>query len=62
MLFGGNLTLQPAFQNTKFRVHGDLFNSDLITKNTFWIGVWPGLTNEMLDFMINEIKQFIKKV
>ena len=62
MLFGGNLTLQPAFQNTKFRVHGDLLNSDLITKNTFWIGVWPGLTNEMLDYMINEIKYFIQKV
>ncbi len=62
MLFGGNLTLQPAFQNTNYRVHGDLTNSDIITKNTFWIGVWPGLTNEMLDFMINEIKQFIKKV
>jgi CDP-6-deoxy-D-xylo-4-hexulose-3-dehydrase len=62
MLFGGNLTLQPAFQNTKFRVHGDLLNSDHITKNTFWIGVWPGLTNEMLDYMINEIKSFIQKV
>ncbi len=62
MLFGGNLTLQPAFQNTTFRIHGDLLNSDLITKNTFWIGVWPGLTNEMLDYMINEIKHFIQKV
>jgi CDP-6-deoxy-D-xylo-4-hexulose-3-dehydrase len=62
MLFGGNLTLQPAFQNTKFRIHGDLLNSDLITNNTFWIGVWPGLTNEMLDYMINEIKHFIQKV
>ena len=62
MLFGGNLTLQPAFQNTKFRVYGDLVNSDLITKNTFWIGVWPGLTNEMLDYMIKEIKHFVQKV
>jgi CDP-6-deoxy-D-xylo-4-hexulose-3-dehydrase len=62
MLFGGNLTLQPAFQNTKFRIHGDLLNSDIITNNTFWIGVWPGLTNEMLDYMINEIKNFIQKV
>ncbi len=62
MLFGGNLTLQPAFQNTKFRIHGDLLNSDIITNNTFLIGVWPGLTNEMLDYMINEIKNFIQKV
>ena len=62
MLFGGNLTLQPAFQNSKFRVHGDLSNSDLITRNTFWIGVWPGLTNEMLDFVINEIKSFVRTV
>jgi CDP-6-deoxy-D-xylo-4-hexulose-3-dehydrase len=62
MLFGGNLTLQPAFQNTNFRVYGDLSNSNYITNNTFWIGVWPGLTNEMLDYMINEIKYFIQKV
>ena len=60
MLFGGNLILQPAFSNSKFRVHGDLSNANHITKNTFWIGVWPGLTHEMLDFIITEIKEFIK--
>lgn len=61
LMFGGNLTLQPAFQNLRFRIHGDLSNSDFITQNTFWIGVWPGLTNEMLQYVIKEIKYFVQK-
>jgi len=61
LMFAGNLTLQPAFQNLKFRVHGDLSNADFITQNTFWIGVWPGLTQEMLEYVIKEIKNFVLK-
>lgn len=61
LMFAGNLTRQPAFQNLKFRVHGDLSNADFITENTFWIGVWPGLTQEMLEYVIVEIKNFVLK-
>jgi len=51
-LFGGNLTRQPAYKDVHYRVVGDLRNSDLVMKNLFWIGVYPGLTREMLDYVI----------
>jgi len=60
LLFGGNLTKQPAFQNVEYRVSGSLYNSDVIMENTFWIGVHPGLTNEMLDYMIDTMDKFFR--
>ncbi len=64
-LFAGNLLRHPAFAEMKkanegFRVVGDLKNTDFVMNNTFWIGVYPGMTNEMLDFMMFSIKEFIK--
>jgi CDP-6-deoxy-D-xylo-4-hexulose-3-dehydrase len=55
-LFGGNLVRQPAYRNTDFRIVGGLVNTDIIMNNTFWVGVWPGLTAEMLDFVAESIK------
>ena len=52
LLFGGNLLRQPAFIGTPQRLIGDLVNTDRIMNDTYWIGVWPGLTIEMLDYMI----------
>jgi len=51
LLFGGNLLRQPAFFETPRRVSGELVNSDKITEDTFWIGVWPGINFEMIDYM-----------
>jgi CDP-6-deoxy-D-xylo-4-hexulose-3-dehydrase len=59
LLFGGNLLRQPAFIGTHRRVIGDLVNTDRIMNDTFWIGVWPGLSIEMLDYMIEQIHKII---
>ena len=55
LLFGGNLLRQPAFIGTPRRVIGDLKNSDVVMSNTFWIGVWPGLNEKMLDYVIENL-------
>jgi CDP-6-deoxy-D-xylo-4-hexulose-3-dehydrase len=56
LLFGGNLLRQPAFISTPRRIVGNLKNSDIVTNQTFWIGVWPGLTEEMLNYVIETIQ------
>jgi len=61
LLFGGNLLRQPAFANTPRRVEGDLKNTDTIMNDTFWIGVWPGLTIPMLDFVIEILHKILGK-
>ncbi len=57
-LFAGNLTRHPAYIGTNHRISGDLSNSDIITEHTFWIGVYPGLTGEMLDYVVQSIREF----
>ena len=59
LLFGGNLTRQPAYRDVDFRVVGDLTNTDVVTERTFWIGVYPGLNVEMLQYVIDSIKSFV---
>jgi CDP-6-deoxy-D-xylo-4-hexulose-3-dehydrase len=58
-LFGGNLLRQPAYKGLPMRVVGDLTNADIVTESTFWIGVYPGLTKEIIDFMIETIQEFV---
>jgi CDP-4-dehydro-6-deoxyglucose reductase, E1 len=57
LLFGGNLLRQPAFMGTPRRVISNLVNTDRVMNDTFWIGVWPGLSHEMLDYMILSIRE-----
>jgi CDP-6-deoxy-D-xylo-4-hexulose-3-dehydrase len=59
LLFGGNLLRQPAFVETPRRVPGNLTNTDIIMRDTFWLGVWPGLTTEMLDYVIETIHKIL---
>jgi CDP-4-dehydro-6-deoxyglucose reductase, E1 len=55
LLFGGNLLRQPAFKDTPRRVMSSLVNTDKIMQDTFWVGVWPGLSLEMLDYVIDQM-------
>ena len=57
-LFAGNLTRQPAYRDADYRVAGDLANTDLIMREGFWIGVYPGLTAEMSDYVVAAIARF----
>jgi CDP-4-dehydro-6-deoxyglucose reductase, E1 len=61
LMFGGNLTRQPAFEEVEYRVVGDLRNSDLIMNASFWIGVYPGLTDEMIAYVIGEFASFFEQ-
>ena len=64
MLFAGNLIKHPCFDemrvnNNGYRVVGELTNTDIIMNDTFWVGVYPGMTDEMIDYMIKIIKEAI---
>ena len=59
LLFAGNLTKQPYMTNRQYRIVGNLENTDYIMNNSFWIGVYPGLTKEMLDFMVDKIETYL---
>jgi len=61
MLFGGNLTKQPAYRNSKYRISGSLKNTDLVMNNLFWIGVYPGLTKPMLAYIEKTVDNFFKR-
>ncbi|MHB8066501.1 MAG: lipopolysaccharide biosynthesis protein RfbH [Desulfobaccales bacterium] len=66
MLFGGNLLKQPCFDELRaagrgFKVVGELTNTDFIMAHSFWIGVYPGLTPPMLDYMMDTIRSFVRR-
>ncbi len=58
LLFGGNLLRQPAYKNIRRRVVGDLHNTDIAMNQSFWIGVYPALTDEMIAYIIETFTSF----
>ncbi|MGD0650430.1 MAG: lipopolysaccharide biosynthesis protein RfbH [Verrucomicrobiia bacterium] len=58
LLFGGNLVRQPAYRGISYRTVGDLNNADIVMNNTFWVGVYPGLTDEMIGYMLEAFAGF----
>ena len=66
MLFAGNIIKHPCFDDMRkssegYRVSGTLENTDRIMNDTFWIGVYPGMNDEMIDYMIKTIKASVSK-
>ena len=59
LMFAGNITKQPAYRNIDFRVVGDLTNSDIVMRRTFWLGVYPGLTTPMLNYIADSVIEFV---
>jgi CDP-6-deoxy-D-xylo-4-hexulose-3-dehydrase len=60
LLFSGNLIKQPYMKDVNFKVQGELKNTDFVMENTFWIGLYPGLSKEQLQYSILKIKDFFK--
>tara|TARA_B100001250_G_scaffold343148_1_gene311690 strand:+ start:4775 stop:6082 length:1308 start_codon:yes stop_codon:yes gene_type:complete len=59
-LFGGNILWQPAYQNIEHKEIGNLTNSDTVALSTFWLGVFPGLTKEMINYVVESINEFVE--
>jgi CDP-6-deoxy-D-xylo-4-hexulose-3-dehydrase len=59
LVFAGNITKQPAYKDIDFRIVGDLTNTDIVMTRSFWVGVYPGLTKQMLDYIISSISDFM---
>jgi len=59
LLFAGNVTRQPYMKGRKFRVSGELAVANVITERSFWIGLYPGLSTQMLDHAAGRISEFL---
>ena len=62
LLFSGNLIKQPFMKDAQYRLHGEIKNTDFVMENTFWIGLYPGLSKEHLEYSIEKIKIFFKPI
>lgn len=62
LLFGGNLTRQPAYREARVRVAGDLRNTDTVMSRTFWIGLYPGITEDMVDYVLSVFREFFDRL
>jgi CDP-6-deoxy-D-xylo-4-hexulose-3-dehydrase len=60
LLFGGNLVRQPAYRDAPHRIAGPLTNSDFVMNQVFWIGVYPGLSPQMIDYMVETIHALLR--
>jgi CDP-6-deoxy-D-xylo-4-hexulose-3-dehydrase len=61
LLFAGNLTKQPAYNHVRYRVVGELTDTDVVMKQTFWLGVYPGLSRTMIEYVGESLQSFVKR-
>jgi len=60
LLFAGNITKQPAFRDVEYRIAGSLSKTDKVMADSFWVGVWPGLSDRHLDYTVDKIDEIIR--
>lgn len=60
LLFGGNLSKQPAFSNCNYKIIDNLSNTNKVMHDSFWLGIWPGLDDEHLDYMADSLKKIVQ--
>ena len=60
-LFAGNVTRQPAYEDVEYKVVGDLKNTDYIMNNTFFIGVYPGIDDVKMEYILKTFESFFEK-
>ena len=58
LLFAGNLTRQPYFKDVEYKIVGGLINTDITMNQTLWLGIYPGLGEDQLDYISNKVKDF----
>ncbi|MCZ0811362.1 MAG: lipopolysaccharide biosynthesis protein RfbH [Pseudomonadota bacterium] len=61
LLFAGNLTRQPAFRDVEYRVHGSLDITDKVMRDAFWLGVWPGIDQQRIDYMVKTLADITRE-
>ena len=61
-IFSGNLLRHPAYLDLKYKTAGKIINADIVMNNAFWLGVYPGINKEMMDYIKKMIKRFIDKL
>ena len=61
-IFSGNLLRHPAYLDLKYKTAGKIINADIVMNNAFWLGVWPGITNEMIEYVKETIEKFIAEI
>jgi CDP-6-deoxy-D-xylo-4-hexulose-3-dehydrase len=62
LMFAGNIIKQPAYKNVRYKVFGKLNNSDKIMRDTFFIGVYPGIDDEMLNYVFEKVEEFLRRM
>ena len=60
-MFAGNFRRHPAYQEAAMRVAGSLTGADTLTERGFWVGTWPGITREMIDYMVETFTAFVRR-
>ena len=61
LVFAGNLLKQPAYRNIEYRAVGDLKNTDRVMNDAFWIGVWPGIDDQRITYMLEQLEAVVCK-